>query len=91
MSRLEQLIERAAKDLPEDWQITIQVEKGSGSVIVTRPVKSDVHMDDGESDIEEQFSYALELVRDEMEIIKQVKKEKLQAAILRRAQMQDPV
>jgi hypothetical protein len=65
------MIERAAIDIPEDWQIAIQVEKGSGSVIVTRPDQSEVHMDDGESDIEDQFSYALELVRDEVEISKQ--------------------
>jgi hypothetical protein len=42
MSTLEQALELAARDLPDGWEISINVERGSGSVFITDP--------DGDSD-----------------------------------------
>jgi len=65
MKTLEELIEIAAEHLPEGWQIEIRVENGSGTVTAFRPDGSEVHMDDGENDMAQQFRDAILLARDE--------------------------
>lgn len=64
---IEQLIDSAAENLPELWEIRIVVQREYAEVIVTRPDGSDVPMQDGESDMREQFRNALCLIRDELE------------------------
>ena len=64
---LEQLIDLAAENIPEGWEVRIEVSTGYGEVIVTRPNGSEVPMSDGESDIREQFRDAAILIRDEIE------------------------
>lgn len=61
------MIERAAETLPEDWEVRIDVQRGYGEVIVTRPDGTEVPMQDGESDIARQFQNASILIRDELE------------------------
>jgi hypothetical protein len=66
MTTLEQLIEAAAEHLPDGWEIRIEVQHEYGEVIVTRPDGTEVQMQDGESDIREQFKNAGLLIRDEL-------------------------
>lgn len=63
---LEQLIGAAAEHLPDGWEIRIEVQHEYGEVIVTRPDGTEVPMQDGESDIREQFKNAGLLIRDEI-------------------------
>jgi len=63
---LEQAIEHAAEYLPEDWSITLQVERGAGWVEVIRPDKSTVLMDDGEYDLVDQVANGCRLAHDEI-------------------------
>lgn len=69
MSRqsLEQLIEAAAEKLPEGWTVAIEVQKGYGEVMVTRPDGTGVGMSDGEMTISEQFAFASIFIRDEIQ------------------------
>ena len=64
---LEKLIDKAAQNLPAEWEIRIEVQAGYGEVIVNRPDGTDCPMSDGENDMREQFRDALNLIRDEIE------------------------
>lgn len=66
LKSLEQLIEMAAENLPEDWEIRIEVQHEYGAVIVTRPDGTEVYVSDGENSIREQFRDAGLLIRDEI-------------------------
>lgn len=64
---LEKLIDAAVENLPEGWIIRIKVENGYSEVATETPEGSTVTMEDGESDICEQFRNACQLIRDELE------------------------
>lgn len=62
---LEELIELAAETLPEGWMTEVHAESCSGFVKAIRPDQTEVIMDDGESDITEQFRNAMILADEE--------------------------
>lgn len=62
---LEKRIESACEYLPEGWRIRIDIERDAADVTAIRPGGTEVHMSDGERDIEEQVTDAICLARDE--------------------------
>ena len=62
---LEKRIESACEYLPEGWRIRIDIERDAADVTAVRPDGTEVHMSDGERDIEEQVTDAIFLARDE--------------------------
>lgn len=62
---LEQRIESACEYLPEGWRIRIDIERDAADVTAIRPDGTEVHMSDGERDIEEQVTDAICLAGDE--------------------------
>ena len=62
---LEKRIESACEYLPEGWRIRIAIERDAADVTAIRPDGTEVHMSDGERDIEEQVTDAIFLARDE--------------------------
>ena len=59
MKSLDELLNNAAENLPEGWQIKIEVEKDSGSITAIRPNGSEVDMYDPDEEMEDQFWAAL--------------------------------
>ncbi len=82
-------IEHAAEHLPDGWEIRIEVEQGSALVRVIRPDKTDIIIDDGESDICECFRDACIVARDECAADEQTQDKATGAAMEPRAELWD--
>jgi hypothetical protein len=63
---LEKRIEFICEHMPDGWSVLIKLEKHSGFVVAVRPNGTEVDMDDGERDIEEQLADAYFFARDEI-------------------------
>lgn len=66
MSTLEQIIEKAASNLPPGWRLKIEAENGWAGVVAIRPDGTEVSMDTGEDSLAEQVVGVLALARDEI-------------------------
>jgi hypothetical protein len=62
---LEQRIDSACEHLPDGWSIRIDIERDACNVTAVRPDGTEVQMDDGELDIEQQVMEAINLSIDE--------------------------
>ena len=59
---LEKRINDVCDWIPFGWMLSIKAETGYATVEVQRPDGTTVDMDDGESDVEEQFRNGAELI-----------------------------
>jgi hypothetical protein len=62
---VDEVFNTAARDLPDGWRIEVHVENGWGAVIAVRPDGSEVDMDDGIHNIEQQIKNAVALAKAE--------------------------
>lgn len=68
MSDLAQAIEDAARELPEDWNISITVERGSAYVELTGPDRYGTHtssIDGADKTLAEQVREALQYAKED--------------------------
>ena len=62
---LDELINQAAKELPENWEINIEVQQGYAEVIITNPDGTLIHMFQDDATLTQQFQDALRYVHNQ--------------------------
>jgi hypothetical protein len=63
---LDELINQAAFELPDTWEINIEIQQGYAEVIITKPDGSLIHMFEDDINLNQQFQNALTLIRKEI-------------------------